>query len=318
MRGPFDWLYKNKVWGTGKKGNPLSGAGSTIKATVDLCNVLHVAALLLEKERGSLHVLSIVDAPCGDFAWMRACVRGLSEAFPNTEVRYRGLDISGVVIGINNQEFFGSKEVPEDTSFVFPQHPRVTVRPFRVVDLSHEPGLLRQFVADIDADIILCNDAWQHNTMVNAVKLARILGTSGARLLVSDSKGKNHQTQVNTAQNFKKKGRTEAKESDYDAVLGVGQNINTGGYASYDMTAWPFSLHPLCGVVPAAEANSYDTLEQESIGLFQLPQSPAEEFESAPPMNEAPRCFCKGRLGYTVEQGMALILEQGVGDAGAI
>jgi len=173
-------------------------------------------------------------------------------------------------------------------------------------------------------DIILCNDAWQHNNMVNAVKLARNLGTSGARLLVADSKGKNHQQQVNSGTNLKKRNvpRHEAfhpkfTESDYNSVFGTGRT-KTGGYTSYDITAWPFSFEPLCAVVPKAEKNIYDKAEQESIVLFQLPQAPVEGFTSATESAKADRCFCEEAHTYTFERGSSVLKEEGVGAAGAV
>ena len=71
----FAQIYEDNVWGDSESG---SGANSTESATRELRG--HLLKILSQ-----FHVKSIVDAPCGDFNWMRL-VR-LDE-----NIRYTGLD----------------------------------------------------------------------------------------------------------------------------------------------------------------------------------------------------------------------------------
>mgnify|MGYP001794991048 FL=1 len=84
----FNKIYEHNIWGDEES---LSGPGSSAKYTEKLRAELPG----IIKEYG---IRSIVDAPCGDFAWMKLLV-------PQIDVEYIGCDIVGSVIERNTKLF---------------------------------------------------------------------------------------------------------------------------------------------------------------------------------------------------------------------
>lgn len=84
----FDKIYEHNIWGDEES---LSGPGSSAKYTEKLRNELPS----IVKEYG---IRSIVDAPCGDFVWMKLLL-------PQIDVDYIGCDIVGSVIERNTKMF---------------------------------------------------------------------------------------------------------------------------------------------------------------------------------------------------------------------
>ena len=80
----FTGIYHRNIW---KNDESASGHGSTLEYTK---NVRAALPLIFEK----LEIASIVDAPCGDFNWMRSV--------PLQGVRYSGIDIVPSLIDQNN------------------------------------------------------------------------------------------------------------------------------------------------------------------------------------------------------------------------
>jgi len=142
----FDRVYREKLWGEEES---LSGRGSGLEATA----ALRIALPDLLARRG---IASLLDAPCGDFAWMRHVVQCLEQ--------YQGVDIVPDVIE-RNQSTYASP----------------TVR-FTCLDLTVD--LLPR------CDLVLCRDCFIH-LPTRAIRLA--LGnfiTSGATwLLVGNQPG---------------------------------------------------------------------------------------------------------------------------------
>ena len=88
----FDRIYRENLWGEEES---MSGRGSSLEATVAIRGALSG----LFARRG---IASLLDAPCGDFAWMRHVVQCLKE--------YQGVDIVPDLIR-RNQLAYGSQTV---------------------------------------------------------------------------------------------------------------------------------------------------------------------------------------------------------------
>jgi hypothetical protein len=84
----FAWIYRNNHWGSAES---ISGPGSTLDATRNLR--MELPRLL---ERWGVKVL--LDAPCGDFHWMR-------HVLAEVDVRYIGCDIVKAIVEANAREF---------------------------------------------------------------------------------------------------------------------------------------------------------------------------------------------------------------------
>ena len=88
----FDRIYRENLWGAEQS---VSGRGSSLEATVGIREALSG----LFARHG---IDSLLDAPCGDFAWMRHVVQCLNE--------YQGVDIVPDLIK-RNQLAYGSQTV---------------------------------------------------------------------------------------------------------------------------------------------------------------------------------------------------------------
>src|SRR5688500_1614611 len=76
----FSEIYRDNLWGDPES---VSGRGSTLARTV---NIRKALPELLR----SINARSLLDAPCGDFNWMRLVDLG--------EIRYTGVDVVSELI----------------------------------------------------------------------------------------------------------------------------------------------------------------------------------------------------------------------------
>jgi len=88
----FEDFYVNKRWMV--DGDSVSGDGSTLSSTIEIRRRLPLLA-------NQLNIKSLVDAPCGDFLWMREIV-GCFE-------KYVGIDIVPKLVASNNQQFANNR-----------------------------------------------------------------------------------------------------------------------------------------------------------------------------------------------------------------
>jgi len=84
----FTEIFNKKLWGNGES---VSGAGSSLKYTEHLR--LHLPTLLKE-----FKISSILDAPCGDFNWMK-------ELLKSENINYLGGDIVKELVELNNSMY---------------------------------------------------------------------------------------------------------------------------------------------------------------------------------------------------------------------
>lgn len=88
----FSEIYKNNFWSSSES---VSGEGSEIAYTEPLRKWLISIIEILK-------VKDFVDAPCGDFNWMK-------HVMPNVDINYIGLDIVDSLIRKNKSEYVSSK-----------------------------------------------------------------------------------------------------------------------------------------------------------------------------------------------------------------
>jgi hypothetical protein len=135
-------IYKKNLWSDPES---LSGGGSSAAATEKIRGAL--PDLLL-----TLGVRSIVDAPCGDFHWMKEL------RIPELLDRYYGIDIVPQIIK-SNQDSYPSDKLQ-----------------FKVLDL------VREIVPR--ADLVLCRHLLIHLPLRDCLRVLRNFKKSGARYLL--------------------------------------------------------------------------------------------------------------------------------------
>jgi hypothetical protein len=121
MKEIFEKIIKENLWSRGRTESPC-GPGSSIKYTENLR--LHFP-LLVEK----FNIKSILDAPCGDFNWMKLVV-------PTLDVDYTGADIVPVLVE-NNINLYKTDKIK-----------------FEVIDITRDKLP--------DADLMVCRDCLFH------------------------------------------------------------------------------------------------------------------------------------------------------------
>jgi hypothetical protein len=139
----FTSIYKNRLWSGSES---VSGEGSGLEFTK---SIRHTLPKLLT----DLRVQTLLDAPCGDFCWMREVLVELKQYF--------GIDIVRPLIE-KNALLYGSDE-----------------RQFLLRDLVHDelPS----------ADLILCRHLLIHLTFEEGIGVIRNFQRTGVRyLLISD------------------------------------------------------------------------------------------------------------------------------------
>jgi 2-polyprenyl-3-methyl-5-hydroxy-6-metoxy-1,4-benzoquinol methylase len=140
MKTVFSNIYASGGWSA----ETPSGIGSTIQATSIIRGEL---PSLLKR----LDVHSMLDAPCGDFNWMKE--------LDLTGIHYTGIDIVKNLIA-HNQELFASE-----------------AREFRVMDI------VKDCLPKVD--FIMCRDCLIHLSLRNAMHAIKNFKASGSRYLFS-------------------------------------------------------------------------------------------------------------------------------------
>ncbi len=139
----FTWIYRHNAFGSAES---VSGPGSELAATVVLRTEL--AELLAE-----LGARSLLDAPCGDFNWMKESRLDLD--------RYIGVDVVAHLIA-RNQRLYGSE-----------------VRTFLHRDITCDP-LPR-------VDVILARDCLAHLPLADCQAAVRNFKQSGSPWLLAST-----------------------------------------------------------------------------------------------------------------------------------
>jgi hypothetical protein len=138
----FERIARTNLWGADSS---RSGLGSQLVTTAELREELPA---FLDRHG----VTSILDVPCGDFAWLSTV---------DLRISYIGADIVESLVRDNESRFGG------------PQSNRRFVR----LDLTQDP-LPR-------ADIVLCRDCLVHLSFANILRAVDNIRASGARFLLT-------------------------------------------------------------------------------------------------------------------------------------
>jgi hypothetical protein len=139
----FSQIYRDGTWTEGTSDESLSGDGSTIEATSR-------ARAIIERVVREHSVRSVLDAPCGDFNWMRHVdLNGAS---------YTGCDIVANVVEGLNAKFAGAS------------------RRFVAMDLVENVPPAH--------DLIVCRDCVMHLPNRDVARLLANFSASGSRLLL--------------------------------------------------------------------------------------------------------------------------------------
>jgi len=140
----FQDIYEGKtnLWGQEES---KSGGGSSMNATIALREQL---PLIIEK----FAITSMLDAPCGDYNWMKTVEKNCS---------YIGGDIIPEMIE-NNQKLFGSEKFQ-----------------FKVIDITKTP------IPKVD--LIFCRDCLQHLSYNSIKKAIENFKNSGSKYLLTSS-----------------------------------------------------------------------------------------------------------------------------------
>lgn len=138
----FKYIYQNNLWGNKES---VSGTGSTLEQTKELRNQL---SYFIEQYR----ISSIVDAPCGDFNWMKHVI-------DTDDITYFGVDIVPEIVE-SNQSKYGGKNIN-----------------FLLGDIT-ETKLP-------DAKLLICRDCFVHLRYLNIFKALHNFKRSNIRYLLT-------------------------------------------------------------------------------------------------------------------------------------
>lgn len=141
VQGVFAYIYRRNAW---RSGESLSGPGSTVTETGRL-------RIELPRLMEQLACHTLLDAPCGDFNWMKEVDFGIA--------RYIGVDIVAPIVGANRRRY-------GDDS-----------RSFLHLDIVSD-ALPR-------ADLILCRDCLVHLSNRKAMRALQNLQASGSTYLAT-------------------------------------------------------------------------------------------------------------------------------------
>lgn len=142
----FSAIYASRTWNEGTSDESASGDGSTVAATVNTRRILERVI----REHG---VRSLLDAPCGDFNWMRHV------PLDALGVTYTGADIVPDLIARNRERYGGPG------------------RSFARIDLVADPPPPAH-------DLVLCRDCIMHLPNADIARLLANISASGSKLLL--------------------------------------------------------------------------------------------------------------------------------------
>lgn len=232
-RGVFRHIYRNKTWGDAES---VSGPGSELGETRKVREVL--PALLRE-----LGVKSMLDAPCGDWNWMKT--------IDLSGIDYIGAEVVPELVE-RNTRLYGLGPVPQAAMGSSAGDSIARMRESRAPGAAATGGSRRFIIADITkdplprVDLILCRDCLVHLSN----KLARA-----------------------AIDNFRRSGGTWLLTTTYPGALpgdGANRDIATGQFRMVDLTRPPFDMPPPERVIneESAEGGAH-----KSLGLWRLGSS---------------------------------------------
>ena len=193
-------------------------------------------------------IVSLLDAPMGDWFWMPGCLEQVMKSLPPaTLLRYHGVDVAPTAVRIAESRRDEVLERLDGLTAVF-----------SMVDLSR-PSTLARSVRGERIDVVLCHDLFNH--LFNHEILAALRNVNqihSAKFLVTNS----YLPRLNQA----------ATPSNQDALLTklLSASPSRSRHVSHpvDLTRPPFVLTPLEG---RGRMSILDTNLYENVRLFRLP-----------------------------------------------
>ena len=195
----FEDVYTLNLWDDGVS---RSGHGSNPRSEEVLRDKPFIVDVINKKFKGRRNTLTIVDAPCGDMAWMPETLRAISESF--THVYYTGFDIVPQIIRANQRQSFTQRAGT-----------RVTLK-FEVRDISS--------MRLPTADVVICRDVINH------------LPRRSIRAVLDNLRQANIDYII-LSNNFAPRGRPQVAEW----ARGFGANPQGGASRPIDVTKPPFN-----------------------------------------------------------------------------
>ncbi|XRB06565.1 Methyltransf_12 domain-containing protein [Pycnococcus provasolii] len=195
----FEDVYTLNLWDDGVS---RSGHGSNPRSEEVLRDKPFIVDVINKKFKGRRNTLTIVDAPCGDMAWMPETLRAISESF--THVYYTGFDIVPQIIRANQRQSFTQRAGN-----------RVTLK-FEVRDISS--------MRLPTADVVICRDVINH------------LPRRSIRAVLDNLRQSNIDYII-LSNNFAPRGRPQVAEW----ARGFGANPQGGASRPIDVTKPPFN-----------------------------------------------------------------------------
>jgi hypothetical protein len=190
--------------------------------------------LSVKKQRGMPLSLQVLDAPSGEWTWMQSCLSHFDGMLTDdATVHYHGVDTSEEAVRVAE-----GKRSKTDVG----KH--IQVSAFTKADLT-KFGELR--AAGSMFDIVLCNDALRHKTMIEMFGIIRNFNKLGSYLIVD----------IDTAHDNQKEY--------FEKVM------PKGVVRPIDLTEAPFRYEPIC-----VEEDKFVNRESReggglSYGVFKLP-----------------------------------------------
>ena len=160
--------------------DPMSGQGSKVSANSISCAVLG-AAVRIVALRQRRNVVSIADAPCGDFTWMPHCLDRIASEQPTLRLRYQGIDVvPDLIRQLNAGE---GRFLVGGRRRALVHADRITLEPFVYADLLEPPpaALVGRH------DIVLSHHVLMHTRLEGIEKHIAFWEALRARWLVVDS-----------------------------------------------------------------------------------------------------------------------------------
>ena len=237
----FDTIYKQRKWGGDGLRSSLSGSGSSLSESRNLCALLVGQVALVARRRQSTTV-SLLDAAMGDLFWMSHCLPKIARALPDdTRLLYQGVDVAPMAIAIAEQRRL---------VIAAKLGRSVSIAPFKQLDLAELGSIhalpLRSY------DVVICNDALMHLPIRDIFTALTNMNSVGGSLFITNSAVRPRITTLRLTRNAKT-GRNQVSNR-RESLGPINGEIRPGEHRGIDLKLHPFSL----GGVQHSVASSTD------------------------------------------------------------
>ena len=233
----FDTIYKRRTWGGDGSKTSLSGSGSSLAESKNLCALLVNKVTWVAELRRRPVPVRFLDAGMGDWFWMSDCLPKMAHALPHgAKLHYQGVDVASTAIAIAS-----SRGRPVATRLAG----IVTIAPFLLVDLA-VPGSLRSLPLP-RYDLIMCNDALMHLPTRDIVTALHNINAVGGRLFITNTATAEPAPSfrgrlVRRGKQTKLRGGSRWQMSAIETSPRINEDIPAGKFRGVDIKRPPFSV----------------------------------------------------------------------------